>query len=269
VENTFLKWAGGKNWFVRYYNNMLPQKYKRYIDPFLGGGSVYFYLEPENAIISDINQELITTFIAIRDNWQKVYEILKLHSRKHSYEYYYRVRNMKPRTPATIAARMIYLNRTCFNGIYRVNRNGEFNVPIGDNTNILLETDKFKERSKILQGTQILCQDFEKTIELSQEDDFLFCDPPYAVLEEDNRFVNYTGQLFNWNDQIRLANCLHKAKERGVKIIMTNVNHAAVRSLYESIDGYKFNEVARFSSISGKSVGRKRYKELIISANID
>jgi len=197
VENTFLKWAGGKNWFVRYYNNMLPQKYKRYIDPFLGGGSVYFYLEPENAIISDINQELITTFIAIRDNWQKVYEILKLHSRKHSYEYYYRVRNMKPRTPATIAARMIYLNRTCFNGIYRVNRNGEFNVPIGDNTNILLETDKFKERSKILQGTQILCQDFEKTIELSQEDDFLFCDPPYAVLEENNRFVNYTGQFQN------------------------------------------------------------------------
>lgn len=197
MENTFLKWAGGKNWFVRYYNNMLPQKYKRYIDPFLGGGSVYFYLEPENAIISDINQELITTFIAIRDNWQKVYEILKLHSRKHSYEYYYRVRNMKPRTPATIAARMIYLNRTCFNGIYRVNRNGEFNVPIGDNTNILLETDKFKERSKILQGTQILCQDFEKTIELSQEDDFLFCDPPYAVLEENNRFVNYTGQFQN------------------------------------------------------------------------
>lgn len=104
MENTFLKWAGGKNWFVRYYNNMLPQKYKRYIDPFLGGGSVYFYLEPENAIISDINQELITTFIAIRDNWQKVYETLKFHSRKHSVGYYYRVRNMKPRTSATIAA---------------------------------------------------------------------------------------------------------------------------------------------------------------------
>lgn len=269
MNKTFLKWAGGKNWFIKHQYQRLPQYYNRYIDPFLGGGALYFYMEPQQAILSDINEELITTFRAIRDDWTKVEIELQRHNRKHSIEYYYHIRNMKPRSDANKAARMIYLNRTCFNGIYRVNREGGFNVPIGTNNKVLLDSDRFEERAKILQNADILCQDFEATIALAVENDFLFCDPPYTVLDDNNRFVNYSEHLFNWDDQVRLSQALHRAKDRGVQIIMTNVNHESVRELYEGINGYQLDEVTRYSSISGRAKGRQQYRELIVSANIN
>lgn len=110
MEKTFFKWAGGKNWFIKSQSHRLPSNYNRYIDPFLGGGSIYFYLEPCNAIISDINQELITTYIAIRNNYEAVQGVLKIHNKKHDKDYYYRIRRMNPRKIENIAARMIYLN---------------------------------------------------------------------------------------------------------------------------------------------------------------
>lgn len=253
MDNTFLKWAGGKNWFVRNQIDRIPKQFNRYIDPFLGGGSLYFYLEPQQAIINDINEELIKTFQAIKDNWEEVERNLKIHAHKHNQKYYYMMRNRKTRKDATTAARMIYLNRTCFNGIYRVNSNGKFNVPIGTHNNVLLPTDEFQKRSEILQNAQIMCGDFEQVIDLADYNDFLFCDPPYAVINEENRFVGYTRQTFDWNDQIRLANALERARLRGVKIVMTNVDHIEVRQLYPN-NSFLLEEVTRFSSISG---GRK------------
>lgn len=237
MDSTFLKWAGGKNWFVRHQLQRIPNQYNRYIDPFLGGGALLFYLEPPDAIVSDINQELITTYIAIQNEWQAVQRNLRVHARHHSNEYYYHVRDMRPRTDATIAARMIYLNRTCFNGIYRVNMQGRFNVPIGTHNNVILPTDEFQRRSQILQNVQLNCNDFEQTIDLAQHNDLLFCDPPYAVLDEEHRFVGYTRNIFDWNDQIRLMNALIRARNRGVHIIMTNVNHERVRELYDNAGG--------------------------------
>lgn len=268
MNKTFLKWAGGKNWFVRHQANYFPNDYNNYIDPFLGGGSVYFYLEPENAILSDTNQELITTFNAIKHDWERVYHKLQEHSRNHNIEYYYRIRAMNPRTEATIAARFIYLNRTCFNGIYRVNRSGKFNVPIGTHNNVLLDTDVFGLRAAILQSTDIVCRDFEETINLAVEGDFLFCDPPYTVQHNNNGFVNYNEKLFTWEDQVRLSEALHDAKDRGVKIILTNANHESVRMLYVR-EGYHLEAVSRYSAISGNSVSRTQYEELIVSANIN
>ncbi len=267
MENTFLKWAGGKNWFVKNQRHRIPQQYNRYIDPFLGGGSLYFFLEPQQAILNDINPELITTFRAIQNNWQAVDQRLRAHARSHDREYYYRVREMRPRTDATVAARMIYLNRTCFNGIYRVNRRGQFNVPIGTHNNVILSTDQFQQRAQILQNAQLLCGDFEDVINMAHRDDFLFCDPPYAVLDDEQRFVGYTRQTFDWNDQVRLAHAIELARQRGVKIIMTNVNHPDVRELYQTGD-YTLEEVTRYSSISGLSGGRQQYSELIVSANV-
>lgn len=268
MDKGFLKWAGGKSWFVKYHSNRIPHDFNRYIDPFLGGGALYFYLEPTNAILSDINQELITTYSAIKNDWQDVEKHLKKHAKKHNEQYYYYMRNMQPRLETTIAARMIYLNRTCFNGVYRVNKNGKFNVPIGTRNNILFDTDEFQARSQMLQNAQILCSDFEDIINLSNREDFLFCDPPYAVLDKNNRFLGYTKNMFDWNDQIRLKNALINAKNRNVKIIMTNVNHTIVKELYEDIDGFQIDEVTRYSSISGRVDGRQQYSELIISANI-
>lgn len=267
MNSTFLKWAGGKNWFVKHQSFRLPTVYERYIDPFVGGGSLYFYLEPEQAVINDVNDELITTYRALRDNWRSVEQRLRLHANRHSTDYYYQVREMRPRRDYTVAARMIYLNRTCFNGIYRVNRAGRFNVPIGSPHSVITDTDRFEERSLILQGTEILSGDFERVIDMAQAGDFLFCDPPYAVREE-NRFVSYTRNEFNWDDQIRLRDALVRALERDVQIIMTNVNHPAVRELYEGIPGLELDDVTRYSSISGRGTGRQQYSELIVSANI-
>ena len=267
MENSFLKWAGGKNWFVKHQSQRLPSQYNRYIDPFLGGGSVFFHMEPEEAILSDVNSELISTYKAIQQDWKRLNRKLKVHARRHSDVYYYEVRGKRPREITSIAARMIYLNRTCFNGIYRVNRKGEFNVPRGSKDSVITGVEEFEQRSRLLQNADIRCCDFEETINEAQEDDFLFCDPPYAIQEEQS-FVGYTQNLFNWEDQIRLANALERARQRNVKILMTNADHASVRALYENREGFVLGEVSRYSSISGKSDGRKQYSELIVSANI-
>lgn len=268
MGKTFLKWAGGKRWLVNKEKDRLPTEYNRYIEPFLGGGSVFFHMSPDVAIVSDVNQELINTYIAVRDNVDEVYRTLNIHARKHSKQYYYRVREMAPRTNHTLAARMIYLNKACFNGIYRVNKAGKFNVPFGTRTELKFEHDNLVESSIALQGAEILCQDFEETVNMAQVNDFLFCDPPYAVIDEDNRFVSYNADVFSWDDQIRLANSLIRAKNRGVKILMTNVDHPAVRSLYENEDGFILDTVQRQCFIAGNTEGRKAYHELIVTANM-
>ena len=266
--NTFLKWAGGKRWFVNNENHRFPNEFNRYIEPFLGGGAVFFYLEPHEAILSDINNELINTYVTVRDDIQSVYRNLRIHEKNHCKEYFYKVRDRKTRTLATSAARMIYLNKSCFNGIYRVNKHGKFNVPYGTRDEITFDLESLVESSNILQNAQILCQDFETTINMAQEDDFIFCDPPYAVVDDENRFVGYNADVFSWDDQIRLANTLERAKERNVKIIMTNVDHENVRGLYENIDGFTLDSVQRQCFISGTANGRKTYQELIVSANV-
>jgi len=220
------------------------------------------------AILSDINEDLVVTFNAIKHDWEKVYDKLRYHSRKHNNDYYYSVRAMKPRKDITIAARLIYLNRTCFNGLYRVNKSGKFNVPIGSKNNILLDSDLFDYRARLLQTAEIVCRDFEDTINLAKEGDFLFCDPPYTVQHNNNGFISYNEKLFSWQDQIRLSKALVKAKERGVQIILTNANHESIRALY-CFNDFKLETVSRYSSISGKSGSRKQYEELIVSANIN
>lgn len=268
MSKAFLKWAGGKKWFIDQEEQRLPIKYNRYIDPFLGGGAVFFHLAPREAILSDINNELVNTYIAVRDDVESVYRNLRIHARNHCREYYYQVRNRNTRTLVTSAARMIYLNKSCFNGIYRVNKQGRFNVPYGTKEKITFDHKRLVESSCALQNTLILCQDFEITINLAQEGDFLFCDPPYAVVDEENRFVGYNADVFSWQDQVRLANALRRAKDRNVKIIMTNVEHVEVRKLYENIEGFKLDVVQRQCFISGIVEGRKAYQELIVSANM-
>jgi DNA adenine methylase len=128
----FLKWAGGKRWFVQKHADLLPRKFNRYIEPFLGGGSIFFYLRPHRALLGDTNPDLIATYQGIRNDWKSLVEQLEIHQCNHSDNYYYQVRNVAPDDPVQRASRLIYLNRTCFNGIHRVNRNGIFNVPKGD-----------------------------------------------------------------------------------------------------------------------------------------
>lgn len=266
MHGSFLKWAGGKNWLVSNEATRFPVSFNRYVEPFLGGGSVFFYLSPNEAILSDINEELISTYNAIKNDYEKVFINLKRHQNNNSKDYYYQVRASNPRKEYTRAARMIYLNKTCFNGIYRVNKDGEFNVPYGTKRQVYFDKNQFCKIAGVLKKASIKCQDFETTINMAEGGDFLFCDPPYAVIDENNRFIGYNAEQFRWSDQERLAQCLIHAKDRGVLIMMTNVDHPRVRELYDN-SGFNMDVVDRKCAISGRNSGRKNYKELIVTAN--
>ena len=258
----FLKWAGGKRWLALRHRGLLPIRFARYIEPFLGSGAMYFALKPKQAILSDLNEELITTYLGVRSDPQRVQQELTKHHQNHCPEYYYQMRRYRPRAAYTRAARLIYLNRTCWNGLYRVNLRGEFNVPIGTKTNAVLQTDDFPTVSSLLAGADIVKADFETTIDRAVKGDFLFVDPPYTVKHNHNGFVKYNETLFSWDDQIRLSEALIRAKNRGASILMTNADHQSVRDLYRR--KFEFMSIERNSVISGTLLGRSPCRELII-----
>ena len=201
----FLKWAGGKRWFVKNHDDLLPEKFNCYYEPFLGSGAVFFHLEPKEAVLSDANPHLIETYQAIKDDWRQVLHYLKKHQRHHDKDYYYEMRGRNCKTKHTRAAKFIYLNRTCWNGLYRENLKGVFNVPIGTKTAVVLDTDDFEEVSRILQNVDLKYCDFEKTIARAESGDFIFVDPPYTVAHNNNGFVKYNQNIFSWEDQVRLS----------------------------------------------------------------
>ena len=185
----FLTWAGGKRWLTSISDDIFPEKYNTYIEPFLGSGAIYFHLKPNKAILSDINSDLISTYLAIKQDHKSVQEILEIHHKLHCKDYYYKIRNFKSDNIYENAAKFIYLNRTCWNGLYRVNLNGEFNVPIGTKKNVILETDNFELISDMLKNAEILVEDFEVIIDKAGENDLVFIDPPYTVKHNHNNFV--------------------------------------------------------------------------------
>lgn len=258
----FLKWAGGKRWlFNKSFIEMLPA-FDRYIEPFIGGGAGFFSVRPKRALISDVNSELINLYEAIRDEPQKVATLMKAHQNLHSKSYYYQVRSELPSSKVERAARTLYLNRTCWNGLYRLNLKGEFNVPIGTKTKIYSAEDNFPEFSRALECAQIENCDFEKTIERAGRGDLIFVDPPYTVKHNMNGFVKYNESIFTWRDQIRLRDALFGARDRGAAVIITNANHHSVRELYR--DARSVEEVSRSSVISGSSAYRGRVTELLV-----
>jgi DNA adenine methylase len=259
----FLKWAGGKRWFVKQHSDVLPRTFARYIEPFLGGGSVFFHLKPERAVLGDINVDLIAAYESIRDNWRGLARSLSHHERKHSDEHYYHVRSLRPRTLLQQASRLIYLNRTCFNGIYRVNLNGSFNVPRGTKNDVLLESDRFAEMSHLLKGADLRVSDFEPVIDEARDGDLIFADPPYTVRHNLNGFVKYNEKLFSWEDQERLAAALQRAHARRAQVISTNANHESVRGLYPR-DLFRLHTTSRFSPISASGTSRRQFEELLV-----
>lgn len=259
----FLKWAGGKRWFVQKHANLFPKAYGRYIEPFLGGGAVYFHLQPHQAILGDLNPDLIAAYQSIKENCQSLLRSLQYHARAHSDEHYYEVRGRHPKDTVPRGSRMIYLNRTCFNGIFRVNQSGEFNVPRGSKDAVLYESDSFDEISRLLKRAEIRLSDFEAVIDEARAGDLIFADPPYTVRHNLNGFIKYNEKLFSWQDQERLAAALVRARDRGAHVIATNANHASVRELYREC-GFHLQSTSRFSPISAASDSRKQFEELII-----
>ena len=192
---------------------------------------------------------------------------MRRHHRNHSSSYYYVVRDSKPKKPHTRAARFLYLNRTCWNGLYRVNRQGRFNVPIGTRTNVVRDNDNFEAVSASLQKATLLAADFEEVIGLTGKGDLLFIDPPYTVKHNSNNFLKYNQDLFSWSDQIRLRDCVVQACARGAQVVMTNADHSSIRQLYRK--AFTMLTAKRRSDIAADSNKRNYAQELIIISTGD
>lgn len=262
IIHPFLKWAGGKRWLATSHNLLLPTVFNRYYEPFLGSAAIFFSLRPDEAVLADVNKDLIDCYVALRDDWSTVEELLKIHHISHSHDYYYGVRATNPKSSANRAARFIYLNRTCWNGLYRVNLNGKFNVPKGTKTKVLLETDNFQSISKLLRNVEFINADFEVSLRKAQKGDFIFADPPYTVKHNFNGFVKYNETMFCWEDQLRLSECLISASQRGCQILIMNANHPSIVNLYKH--DFELMPLTRFSRIAASSANRGIYEELAI-----
>jgi DNA adenine methylase len=258
----FLKWAGGKRWLVSSQDSIFPRSFSRYIEPFLGGGAVFFHLQPDVAILGDLNKDLIETYAAIRTDWKEVVRYLRQHQRLHSKSYYYKIRDARLRNSFSRAAKFIYLNRTCWNGLYRVNLLGRFNVPIGTKTTVISDEDDFAGVAKLLKRAELRHDDFAAIIAEARAGDLLFVDPPYTVQHNNNNFVKYNEKLFRWEDQVRLKECLVAAKSRGANIVLTNAYHDSVRRLYSDL-GESFC-LTRASIIAADAKNRGATEELLI-----
>ena len=257
----FLKWAGGKRWFTQSCRDVFPDKFRCYIEPFLGSGAVFFSINPSKAVLSDINDDLINAYRIVQWRRNLLFDKLIDHHRRHSDEYYYSTRATRPTDKVARAARFIYLNRTCWNGLYRVNKSGEFNVPKGTKSKVLLETDDFLAVSRCLAKAELMACDFELSIAKAGTNDLVFLDPPYTVKHNHNGFIKYNNNLFSWEDQIRLANAVKSASKRGAYIVMTNANHDSIRELYK---GFHLISLTRHSVLSGKAKARIKTEELLV-----
>lgn len=257
----FLRWAGGKTQLLPELKKYLPKEFKRYHEPFLGGGALFFSLYKENkqSIISDMNRDLINTYKAVRDHPSKLIEKLKFHERYDSKSHFQLIRSMHHviDDPISRAARFFYLNHTCFNGLYRENKKGEFNNSYG-NRKFKLDINKIYNCSAILQATEIKQKDFEKI--KPKRNDFVYFDPPYHK-ENSNSFTRYTKSDFTVNDHLRLKKLADKLNRKGVKWMLSNSDSAFIRELYSE---YRIHKTLATRHINPKSKNKKK-SELIIT----
>jgi DNA adenine methylase len=259
----FLKWPGGKRWLTSRHLDLFPKTYGRYIEPFLGGAAVFFALTPEEAYLSDANGELINTYNRIKNNWAQIEKRLATYHKSHDSDFYYKVRKRNPKQGIARAARFLYLNRTCFNGIYRVNQDGVFNVPIGSKDEVSFEKGYLEAVAKVLKDARIRKSDFATAIGKAQKGDFVFVDPPYTVMHNNNGFVKYNAQLFSWKDQARLATAIKAAGKRGALIMLSNADHESVKALYKGFGTHQTLE--RSSVLAGDPGCRRAATELLIT----
>jgi DNA adenine methylase len=257
-----LKWAGGKRWIARELRAILPRKFDWYFEPFAGGASIFFFLAPKKAALADLNADLIATYQAIKDDVKGVWKELDVHAQNHSDSYYYSVRANRPTALSTRAARFLYLNRTCWNGLFRVNQNGEFNVPRGTKNEVLLSTDTPLLFARTLQNAELLWADFEMLVDGASHGDIVYADPPYTVKHNLNGFVKYNESIFSWADQERLAKSIRRARKRGAFVIVSNADHPSIRELYKG--DFKLQTVKRNSVIAGSAKFRSLTTELLI-----
>jgi DNA adenine methylase len=258
----FLRWAGGKRWLTQQGVIGLSTG-ERVVEPFVGGGALFFSHEWEEAVLADINKFLINAYRHMKEDHLTLFHLVEQHFDLHSNDRYYEIRARMGSSSVQDAADFVYLNRACFNGLFRVNLAGRFNVPIGTKVYELRDPAEFEEWSNRLQAADIRLADFEETIGTCGEGDFIFADPPYTVNHNSNGFIEYNERIFGWDDQVRLHDCLLRAAERGARFALTNADHPTVHELY---DGCACLTVERGSEMAGRTSARGKTTEIIVTS---
>lgn len=268
----FVKWAGGKRQLLDKINELKPKKFGRYFEPFIGGGALLFDLVPNRFTINDTNKELICIYKCLRNKmmYQKMVMLCDEHEKNHSEEYYYQVRDLdrkrafKTASSFVKAARCLYLNKACFNGLYRVNSKGYFNVPFNGKEKVhCFDKDNLESIHKyfIKRKPVILCKDFEKAVATAKKNDFVYFDPPYDVVA-DQSFTSYTSDGFGKEEQKRLAKVFKELSNKGVFVMLSNANTTFIQELYKDFNIHIVNANRRINS---KAEGRGNVEEVIIT----
>jgi DNA adenine methylase len=264
---TFVKWAGGKKQLISQFESHFPKKIKRYVEPFVGGGAVLFYVlknyKPKEVYIFDINQDLINVYEVIRNDVDNLIKELKKLKKLHNKEHYYQIRaeNKELLSSLTRASRFIYLNKTCFNGLYRVNSKGGFNVPMGDYKNPLIcPEEDLKEISKMIQNVNIINASFEKCLEVSKKGTFVYFDPPYDPLKKGS-FTKYSKGDFLDDEQKKLKEVFRKLDGKGCQLMLSNSDTNFIKDLYAD---YNISFVKANRMINRDATKRGKINEVVV-----
>ncbi len=267
VARPFVKWAGGKRQLLDEIESSLPNSFNNYFEPFVGGGAVFFRVQPQTAFLSDTNADLINTFKVVREDVEALIESLAKH--KYEKEYYYELRGIdressfKDLNNIERASRFIYLNKSCFNGLYRVNSRGEFNVPFGDQKNpLILDADNLRACRIALQSASINCTPFLHVKELIQKNDLVYIDPPYIPLNETSSFTSYTKDKFTNESHLSLKKFCTEIDDKGAKFILSNSYTTLSLSLYKDFN-IKFVKANR--AINSRADKRGEVKEILVT----
>ena len=267
----FTKWTGGKRQLLPVIRELMPKKYNRYFEPFVGGGALFFDLAPKDAVINDFNAELINCYQQIKDNPQELIEILKVHQEYNSKEYYLDLRSVDRderidmMSEVQRAARILYMLRVDFNGLYRVNSKNQFNVPYGRYKNPkIVDENLVSAISTYLNNNQIEIKkgDFEKAVLDVQPGDFVYFDPPYIPLSETSAFTSYTHEGFSYDDQVRLRDTFKKLSDTGAYVMLSNSSSFLVEELYQD---FNIHYVEATRTNGAKSSSRGKISEIIVT----
>jgi DNA adenine methylase len=267
----FMKWVGGKQQLLTQFEPHFPSGFDRYLEPFVGGGAVFFHLWntkrlPEQVFLFDNNEELVNAYIAVKDHVDELIQHLVVHKEHHNKEYYYEIRALD-RQPVELsdverAARTIYLNRTCFNGLYRVNSKGQFNVPIGRYKNpSIVRQDVLQAASAALQCADIQARDFREIVDLARPGDFFYFDPPYDPVSKTANFTGYTANAFRDQDQEDLAEVFAQLAQKGCLCMLSNSHTPFILDLYRA---HRIETVYAKRMVNSDANGRGAIKEVVV-----
>lgn len=272
APHPFLKWAGGKSKLVPELLARVPADVATYHEPFLGGGALFFALRsatlrPVHAVLSDVNYDLVTTYEVVRDDVRGLVRALGRHAKQHQargLDYYLEVRASVPKSDVARAARLVYLNKTCFNGLWRVNKQGRFNVPMGRfrTPPTICDEENLYACSEALRGAAVVCLDFREILPDCVPGDFVYLDPPYYPLSETSSFTAYAKEGFGPAEQRALADEVLALDLRGVDFLLSSPDCPAVRELYQ---GFKLEQVTMRRNINSVSTRRGPVGELLVS----